>query len=103
PFFLPCPAARALHCPTLPCCPHALQPAHCPALQPARRPCSPCAALWQPARRPFAVLLALPCLRRPAAAAARATAAAGAGAARGGQRRSLPLLDDSTPQQLREW
>ncbi|CAI7907544.1 unnamed protein product [Closterium sp. NIES-54] len=29
--------------------------------------------------------------------------AAGAGAARGGQRRSLPLPDDPTPQQLREW
>ncbi|CAI7910232.1 unnamed protein product [Closterium sp. NIES-54] len=28
---------------------------------------------------------------------------AGAGAARGGQRRSLPLPDDPTPQQLREW
>ncbi|CAI7869688.1 unnamed protein product [Closterium sp. NIES-53] len=82
PFFLPCPAARALHCPTLPCYPHALQPARCPALQPARRPCSPCAALWQPARRPFAALLALPCLCRPAAAAAAsATAAAGAGGA----------------------
>ncbi|CAI7794569.1 unnamed protein product [Closterium sp. NIES-53] len=50
-----------------------------------------------------------------AAAAARATAAvaggavgstggaAGAGAARGGQQRSLPLPDDPTPQQLREW
>ncbi|CAI7859592.1 unnamed protein product, partial [Closterium sp. NIES-53] len=95
PFFLPCPVARALHCPTLPCCPHALQPARCPAcaalqparcpaLQPARRPCSPRPALWQPACRPFAALLALPCLRRPAAAAAaaaRATAAAGAGGA----------------------
>ncbi|CAI7927059.1 unnamed protein product, partial [Closterium sp. NIES-54] len=32
-----------------------------------------------------------------------AGAAAGAGAARGGQRRSLPLPDDPTPQQLREW
>ncbi|CAI7765526.1 unnamed protein product [Closterium sp. NIES-54] len=54
---------------------------------------------------------------RPAAttAAARATAAAaggaagstggaaGAGEARGGQQRSLPLPDDPTPQQLREW
>ncbi|CAI7796655.1 unnamed protein product, partial [Closterium sp. NIES-53] len=29
--------------------------------------------------------------------------AAGAGAARGGQQRSLPLPDDPTPQQLREW
>ncbi|CAI7857937.1 unnamed protein product [Closterium sp. NIES-54] len=29
--------------------------------------------------------------------------AVGAGAARGGQRRSLPLPDDPTPQQLREW
>ncbi|CAI7803494.1 unnamed protein product [Closterium sp. NIES-53] len=42
-----------------------------------------------------------------AASAARATGsaggAAGAGAARGGQRRSLPLPDDPTPQQLREW
>ncbi|CAI7933479.1 unnamed protein product [Closterium sp. NIES-54] len=54
-----------------------------------------------------------------AAAAARATAAAGvggaggatgsaggaagSGVARGGQRRSLPLPDDPTPQQLREW
>ncbi|CAI7876784.1 unnamed protein product [Closterium sp. NIES-53] len=89
PFFLPCPAARGLHCPTLPCQPHALQPARCPAcaaLQPARRPCSPRAALWQPACRLFAALLALPCLRHPAAAAAaatatRATAAAGAGGA----------------------
>ncbi|CAI7903941.1 unnamed protein product, partial [Closterium sp. NIES-54] len=108
PFFLPCPAAHALHCPTLPCCPHALQPARCPActaMQPARRPCSSRVALWQPARRPFAALLALPCLRRPAATAARATAAAGAGvaAARGGQWRSLPFPDDPTPQQLREW
>ncbi|CAI7732309.1 unnamed protein product [Closterium sp. NIES-54] len=90
PFFLPCPAARGLHCPTLPCQPHALQPARCPAcaaLQPARRPCSPRAALWQPACRLFAALLALPCLRHPAAATAaaatatRATAAAGAGGA----------------------
>ncbi|CAI7929706.1 unnamed protein product [Closterium sp. NIES-54] len=47
----------------------ALQPARCPALQPARHPCSLRAALWQPARRPFAALLALPCLCRPAAAA----------------------------------
>ncbi|CAI7932060.1 unnamed protein product [Closterium sp. NIES-54] len=90
-----------------------------PPLQPACRP-------WQPARRPFAA-----CLRRPAAAAARATAAggggsagsagsstgagcagratgsaggaAGAGAARGGQWPSLPLWDNPTPQQLREW
>ncbi|CAI7885681.1 unnamed protein product [Closterium sp. NIES-53] len=61
PFFLPCPAARTLHCPTL--------------------PCSLRVALWQPARRPFAALLALPCLRRPAAATARATAAGGAGGA----------------------
>ncbi|CAI7746174.1 unnamed protein product [Closterium sp. NIES-54] len=64
----------------------------------------------------------VPALARPAAttaaAAARATAAAGggaigsagsargavgAGAIRGGQRRSLPLPDDPTPQQLREW
>ncbi|CAI7842542.1 unnamed protein product, partial [Closterium sp. NIES-54] len=29
--------------------------------------------------------------------------AAGAGEARGGQRRPLPLLDDPTPEQLREW
>ncbi|CAI7914643.1 unnamed protein product [Closterium sp. NIES-54] len=29
--------------------------------------------------------------------------AAGAGAARGGQRRSLPLPEDPTPQQIREW
>ncbi|CAI7811828.1 unnamed protein product [Closterium sp. NIES-54] len=42
-------------------------------------------------------------------AAARATAAEGGGAggsngaARGGQQRSLPLPDDPTPQQLREW
>ncbi|CAI7841176.1 unnamed protein product, partial [Closterium sp. NIES-53] len=42
-----------------------------------------------------------------AAGAGRATGsaggAAGAGVVRGGQRRSLPLSDDPTPQQLREW
>ncbi|CAI7932434.1 unnamed protein product [Closterium sp. NIES-54] len=42
-----------------------------------------------------------------AAGAGRATRSAGGatgtGAARGGQRRSLPLPDDPTPQQLREW
>ncbi|CAI7829972.1 unnamed protein product [Closterium sp. NIES-54] len=42
-----------------------------------------------------------------AAGAGRATGsaggAAGAGATRGGQRRSLPLPDEPTPQQLREW
>ncbi|CAI7889330.1 unnamed protein product [Closterium sp. NIES-54] len=79
-----CPSHRAL----LPCPPRAL-------------PCSP--------RHPGATT---------DAAAARATAAAGGGAAesaagvggaagsgvvRGGQRRSLPLLEDPTPLQLREW
>ncbi|CAI7796923.1 unnamed protein product, partial [Closterium sp. NIES-53] len=42
---LPCPASHALHCPalqpacctSLPCCPHALQPARCPALQRPQR------------------------------------------------------------------
>ncbi|CAI7766221.1 unnamed protein product, partial [Closterium sp. NIES-53] len=48
---------------------------------PARRPCSPRAALWKPDRCPFAALLAPPCLRRAAATAARATAPAGAGGA----------------------
>ncbi|CAI7919489.1 unnamed protein product [Closterium sp. NIES-54] len=87
--------------PAQPCSPRAALPCN----PRAALPCSPRVALWQPARRPFAALLALLCLRRPAAAAtaARATNAAGAGAARGGQRRSLPLPDDPTPQQLREW
>ncbi|CAI7831999.1 unnamed protein product [Closterium sp. NIES-54] len=87
--------------------------------------CSPPLAARAP---PSGSPLAPPCLRRPAAAAARAIAAAGggsagsatstggvgraigsaggaagAGAARGGQRGSLPLPDDPTPQQLREW
>ncbi|CAI7850831.1 unnamed protein product, partial [Closterium sp. NIES-53] len=95
-----------------------LQPAR-RLLRPARRPYSPlaapgarsqpvCGPLAAPAARappsssPLAALL-LPCLRRPAATTARATAAASARAARGGQRRSLPLPDDPTPQQLREW
>ncbi|CAI7864143.1 unnamed protein product [Closterium sp. NIES-53] len=103
---LPCPAAHT------PCSPRTARPAQpcspraaLPCNPRAALPCSPRVALWQPARRPFAALLALLCLRRPAAAAtaARATNAAGAGAARGGQRRSLPLPDDPTPQQLREW
>ncbi|CAI7844662.1 unnamed protein product [Closterium sp. NIES-54] len=103
-----CPAHRAL-----------LQPAHRALLQTARCALLPCAS------RPAAASA------RPAATTAAATAvagggsagsagsaagaggargvtgsaggAAGAGAARGGQRRSLPLPDDPTPQQLREW
>ncbi|CAI7854635.1 unnamed protein product [Closterium sp. NIES-54] len=93
-----CPALQPACCTALPC-----PAARTPCSPRAALPCSPLAALWQPARRPFAALLALPCLHRPAAAAARATAAAGAGAARGGQRRSLPLPDNPTPQQLHEW
>ncbi|CAI7910350.1 unnamed protein product [Closterium sp. NIES-54] len=81
---------------------------HLPLAAPGARSQPVCGPLAAPAARappsssPLAALL-LPCLRRPAATTARATAAASARAARGGQRRSLPLPDDPTPQQLREW
>ncbi|CAI7884034.1 unnamed protein product [Closterium sp. NIES-53] len=103
-----------------------------PYLAQPRRPARPSRATLPrspaPPSRPFATTAAA---AAAAAAAARATAAAGggaagsagsaagaggaggatrsaggaagAGAARGGQRRSLPLPDDPTPQQLREW
>ncbi|CAI7792300.1 unnamed protein product [Closterium sp. NIES-53] len=116
---LPCTARALLPCPprALPCSPRRALP--CPAAPPSptepRRPAR--AALPYPSRATLPRSPAPP--SRPAAttaaAAARATAAAGggaigsargavgAGAIRGGQRRSLPLPDDPTPQQLREW
>ncbi|CAI7810268.1 unnamed protein product [Closterium sp. NIES-54] len=109
-------ASRSAALRVAPCC-----PPHRALLQPARRTLLPLAS------RPAALCPAA----TTAAAAARATAAAGggavgsagsaagaggaggapgsaggaagAGAARGGQRRSLPLPDDPTPQQLCEW
>ncbi|CAI7786915.1 unnamed protein product [Closterium sp. NIES-54] len=118
---LPCTARALLPCPpcALPYSPWRALP--CPAVPPS-----------QAEPRPAATTAAA-AAARATAAAARATAAAGGGApgsaggaagaggaggatrsvggaagagvaaARGGQRRSLPLPDDPTPQQLREW
>ncbi|CAI7742546.1 unnamed protein product [Closterium sp. NIES-54] len=101
-----CPATASLSRPTTASAsrPAALRVAPCYSQRVAPY-CSQRVVLCCPARR--ALLPCPPRALRPTAttatAAARATVAAGAGAARGGQRRSLPLPDDPTPQQLREW
>ncbi|CAI7770412.1 unnamed protein product [Closterium sp. NIES-53] len=128
---LPCTARALLPCPprALPCSPRRALP--CPAAPPSpaepRRPARAalpnpsCAALPQspaPLSRPAATTATVATHATTAdggGAAKSAGSAAGAGgaggatgsagvaAARGGQRRSLPLPDDPTPQQLREW
>ncbi|CAI7799087.1 unnamed protein product [Closterium sp. NIES-54] len=117
-----CPARRAL-----------LQPARRALLQPARRALLPCASRPAAVSARLAATTGAAAARASAAAGGgaagsaadaggaggatgsaggaagaggatgSAVGAAGARAARGGQRRSLPLPDDPTPQQLREW
>ncbi|CAI7870413.1 unnamed protein product [Closterium sp. NIES-53] len=111
----PCPAARGE-----PCSAEPRRPARAALPNPSRAalPRSPA-----PSSRPAATTAAAAAARATATACAGAAGsagsaasaggaggatgsaggAAGAGAARGGQRRSLPLADDPTPQQLREW
>ncbi|CAI7917068.1 unnamed protein product [Closterium sp. NIES-54] len=101
-----CPARRAL-------LPHASRPAAASASRPTAASASCPAALHS--ARPAALSTARPALQpaecpaRPSRAAQpeppcpSAGGAAGAGAAKVGQRWSLPLLDDPTPQQLRKW
>ncbi|CAI7732691.1 unnamed protein product [Closterium sp. NIES-54] len=118
-----CPARALLPCPprALPCSQRRALP--CPAAPPSpaepRRPAQ--ATLPNPSHATLPHSPAppsCPAATTAAAVAARATVAAGGGAAgsaggaagtggaaaaRGGQQRSLPLPDNPTPQQLREW
>ncbi|CAI7883174.1 unnamed protein product [Closterium sp. NIES-54] len=93
---LPCTPRRALPCPATPPSPSS------PAQPEPHRPTS----ITSPSR-PAATTAASSAVSGggagSAAGAGGVGGAAGAGVARGGQRRSLPLPDDPTPQQLREW
>ncbi|CAI7876791.1 unnamed protein product [Closterium sp. NIES-53] len=103
-FALCCPSRRTL----LPCTPHALLPS--PPSRPAATTAAAAAAAAAAARATAAAGGGAAGSAGSAAGAGgaggatgSAGGAAGAGAARGGQRRSLPLPEDPTPQKLREW